>query len=166
MVQAIWVPLHTVFFMVIFVQLIGLVRVYGVAAADTGWAGLVAFVLFAFGIAGFQSLMLLESGVLPVLARSEETRALLDPSGPLVAGPLGNWFLVIVLSFSVGAVLFGLLLLRSHEFPRWAGPLLVAGPLFAFEPPVPLWLAKIAMVVFSVGVVGLGWGLWKRAGKA
>lgn len=165
MAQSIWGPVHVTFFIAIFVQLIGIVRIYGLASRDIGWPGLIAFVLFAFGTAGFQGVMLLESGVVPVLARSEATRTLLDPTGPLMGGPLGSWFIVIALTFSAGAVLFGLLLLRCREFPRWAGPLLVAAPLFAFEPPIPLWLAKTGLVIFSAGVLGLGWGIWQRAGK-
>jgi len=166
MVMPIWGPVHTVFYLAIFVSLIGVVRVYALALPHWGWFGLVGFVLFALGIAGFEGVMLLEAGVMPVLAASDATRALTEISGALMTGPLGMWFLFIAVTFSLGAILFGLMLLKVRALPRWAGPLLVAAPLFAFEPPVPLWLAKVARVVFSIGVIGLGWGIWKLPARA
>lgn len=165
MLDPVWGTVHAAFFILLFVQLIGLVRVYALVSADTGWAGLVGFLLFALGVAGFEGVMFLESAVLPVLARSDATRALLDETGPLMAGPLGTWFVLIAVIFSIGTVLFGLMLLRSRKIPRWAGPLLVVAPLFAFEPPIPQWLATSALVVFSIGVAGLGSGIWKHSAE-
>jgi len=161
MVMPIWGPVHTVFYLAIFVSLIGVIRIYAIALPQWGWFGLAGFVLFALGTAGFEGVMLLEAAVMPVLAASDTTRGLTEMSGALMAGPLGMWFLFIAVTFSLGAILFSLMLLKVKELPRWAGPLLVAAPLFAFEPPVPLWLGKVALVVFSIGVVGLGWGVWK-----
>jgi hypothetical protein len=166
MVVPIWGPVHTVFYLAIFVSLIGVIRIYALALPQWGWFGLVGFVLFALGIAGFEGVMLLEAAVMPVLAASDTTRALTEMSGALMTGPLGMWFLFIAVTFSLGAILFGLMLLKVRALPRWAGPLLVAAPLFAFEPPLPLWLAKIALVVFGIGVVGLGWGVWKLAARS
>jgi len=161
MVVPLWGPVHTVFYLALFVLLLGIIRVYAIALPQWGWFGLVGFVLFALGLVGFEGVMFLEASVMPVLASSDATRGLTEMSGALMAGPLGMWFLFIAVTFSLGAILFGLMLLKVRELPRWAGPLLVAAPLIAFEPPVPLWLAKIALVVFSIGVVGLGWGVWK-----
>jgi hypothetical protein len=132
-----------------------------VAAPQTGWIGLAGFVLFTLGLAGFEGVMLLEAAVLPVLAASDTTRGLAEASGALMAGPL----VLIAAAFSLGAIAFGLTLLRAKDLPRWAGPLLAAAPLFAFEPPLPLWLAKAGLVVFSVGLSGLGWGVWKVAAR-
>lgn len=161
MVMPIWGPVHTAFFLAIFVLLIGVVRVYAIALPQSGWVGLVGFVLFTLGLAGFEGVMLLEAGVMPVLAASDSTRGLTEASGSLMTGPLGIWFLFIAVTFSLGAILFGLMLLRVRDLPRWAGPLLVAAPLIAFEPPLPLWLAKVGLVIFSIGFLGLGWGVWK-----
>ena len=90
---------------------------------------------------------------------------LLDEAGPLMNGPLGVTFLVTGALMSVGFIVFGLLLVRSRDLPRWAGPLLVVTPLFAFSPPLPDLLGRIAIVVFSIGLLGLGYGLWKLAGR-
>jgi len=161
MVMPIWGPLHTVLFLALFVALVGVIRVYAVASSQSTWLGLVAFTLFALGIVGFEGVMLLEAAVLPVLAGSDATRALTEEAGALMTGPLGTWLPFIAIAFSVGAITFGLILLRAKDFPRWAGPLLMAAPLFAFEPPIPLWLAKAGVVVFSVGLIGLGWSIRK-----
>jgi hypothetical protein len=163
MAEWIWGPVHIVFFISLFVVLIGIIRVYGLISSKSGWPGLAAVVLFSLGIIGFEGVMLLEAAVVPVLAGSETTRNLLDETGPLFAGPLGVWFICIAVAFTLGAILFGLLWFRAKEPPRWAGPLLFSAPLFAFEPPVPLWLAKVGLVVFSVGIAGLGWGVWTRS---
>ena len=163
MVMPIWGPVHTVFFLAIFVSLIGVIRVYAIALPQSGWLGWVGFVLFTLGLVGFEGVMFLEAGVMPVLAASDATRGLTEAGGSLMTGPLGIWFLVIAVTFSVGAVFFGLMLVRVREMPRWAGPLLVAAPFIAFEPPLPLWLAKVGLVIFSIGFIGLGWGVWKLA---
>lgn len=163
MVERIWGPVHIVFFISLFVVLIGIIRVYGLIASKSGWPGLAAVVLFSLGLIGFEGVMLLEASVVPVLAGSETTRNLLDETGPLMAGPLGVWFICIAVAFTLGAILFGVVWFHAKEPPRWAGPLLLSAPLFAFEPPVPLWLAKVGLVVFSAGITGLGWGVWKRS---
>jgi hypothetical protein len=160
MVQSVWVPIHTVFFLTLFVGLLGVIHIYGLISGKSGWVALATVVLFAFGIVGFEGLMLLEVGVLPVLAGSEATIGLLEMTGPLFAGPLGGWLIVIAVAFSVGSIAFGLIL-RSSGLPKWAGPLLVAAPLFAFSPPIPLAIAKVGLVIYGVGFVGLGWGLWQ-----
>lgn len=165
MVMPLWIPVHTVFFLAIFVSLIGVIRVYALALPQSGWLGLVGFALFALGFAGFEGLMLLQATVLPVLAASDATRGLLEASGALMTGPLGIWLFCIAVSFSIGAILYGLMLLRVRDLPRWAGPLLVAAPLFAFEPPLPLWLAKVGLVIFSFGLIGLGLGVWKLSNR-
>ena len=117
------------------------------------------------GLAGFEGVMLLEAAVMPVLAASDATRGLMAAGSSLMNGPLGIWIPFIAVTFSIGAILFGLMLVRVRDLPRWAGPLLVTAPLFAFEPPVPLWLAKVGLVIFSVGLIGLGWGVWKVAAR-
>jgi hypothetical protein len=164
MAQPIWGLVHVVFFLTLFVLLLAVVRLYGLIAGSTGWMGLAAMVVAALGVVIFESVMVLESGVMPVLASAETTRGLLDESGPLLNGTLGFWFMGAAILTSVGFIAFGLLLLRSPDLPRWAGPLLVVAPLFAFSPPLPDWLARIALVVFSVGMLGLGWGVWKLGG--
>lgn len=162
MLEPIWGPLHTAFFFGLFVTLIGIFRVYGLISADSGWLGAGALVLFALGVVGFEGVMILEVGVFPVLAASEATRPLLGETSALFAGPLGMWLIGIALVFSVGAILFAISLFRARTLPRWAGPLLVVAPLFALSPPLPLWLAKVGLVVFfGGGIAGLGWGLWK-----
>lgn len=161
MVMPIWGPVHTVFFLAIFISLIGVIRVYAIALPQTGWLGWIGFVLFTLGLVGFEGVMFLEANVMPVLAASDATRGLTEASGSLMNGPLGTWFFVIAVAFSLGAILFGLMLVRVRELPRWAGPLLVAAPLIAFEPPLPLWLAKVGLIIFSIGFIGLGWGVWK-----
>jgi len=161
MVMPIWGPVHTVFFLAIFVSLIGVVRVYAIALPQSGWLGWLGFVLFTLGLVGFEGVTFLEANVMPVLAASDATRGLTEAGGSLMTGPLGIWFLFIAVTFSLGAILFGLMLLRVRDVPRWAGPLLLAAPLIAFEPPLPLWLAKVGLIIFSIGFIGLGWCVWK-----
>jgi hypothetical protein len=160
MVQSIWIPVHTVFFLTLFVGLLAVIHIYGLISAKTGWLALGAVVLFALGIVGFEGLMLMEVGVFPVLAGSQATAGLVEMTGPLFTGRLGAWLLLIAVAFSVGSIAFGLML-RSSGLPKWAGPLLVAAPLFAFSPPIPLIVAKVGLVVYGVGLAGLGWGLSK-----
>jgi hypothetical protein len=158
MVQSVWVPIHTVFFITLFISLLGVIHIYGLISTESGWLALATVVLFAFGIVGFEGLMLLELGVLPILANSEGTIGLLEMTGPLFAGPLGSWLVLIAIAFSLGSIAFGLML-RSSGLPKWAGPCLGAAPLFAFSPPIPLVVAKVGLVIYGVGFAGLGWGL-------
>jgi hypothetical protein len=161
MTSGLWGPLHAVFFLGLFVVLMGSLRLYGMVIERAGALGLLAITLFSLGLVGFAGAMMLESAVLPVLAASEATQNLLADSGPLISGPLGIWFIATAVTFTAGAILFGLVLRHAPRTPRWAGWLFFTAPLFAFEPPLPMWLARIGLVLFCVGIFGLGMGLLK-----
>jgi hypothetical protein len=164
MTTGLWGPLHVVFFLGLFVVLLGCLRLYGMVIERAGGMGLAAVILFSLGLVGFAGAMMLESAVMPVLAGSEATRNLVEESSPLFSGALGIWFIVIAVSFTIGAILFGLVLRRAPGMPRWPGWLFFSAPLFAFEPPLPLWLARIGLVLFCVGIFGLGLGLMRTGG--
>lgn len=163
MVQPLWQPVHLIFFVTLFVVLLAVIRIYGLVAARGGWLAAVAIVLLAFGIVGFEGLMLLEFAVFPELAANSATRSLLDETSVLFEGLLGPWLLAIGVVFSAGGILFALSLIRSGEWPRWSSALLVVAPVLAFSPPLPLWAWQVGLVVFSVGLADLGRSLWHRA---
>jgi len=164
MLQPLWQPLHVTFFVTLFVVLLAVIRIHGLVAPAGGWLDALAIVLFALGLVGFEGLMLLEFAVFPQLAANEATRSLLDETSPLFTGPLGDWLFATTAVFSVGGILFALSLLRHGGWPRWSSALLLTAPVVAFSPPLPLWAWQAGLVVFSVGLVGLGRNLWQRAG--
>lgn len=166
MVQASWVPLHLTFFFTLFVTLLAVIRIYGSIASRGGWLAAIAIVLFAYGLVGFEGVMLLEFGVFPQLAASDATRGLLDESGPLFVAMLGPWLMTTAVVFSIGGILFALSLIRDGGWPRWSSALLFVSPVVALSPPLPLWAWQAGLVVFSIGLADLGRTLWLRAGDS
>jgi len=164
MLQPLWQPLHVTFFITLFVILLAVIRIYGLVGSAGGWLDALAIVLFALGLVGFEGLMLLEFAVFPQLAANDATRSLLDESSPLFTGLLGDWLFATTVVFSVGGVLFALSLLSRPSWPRWSSALLLAAPVVAFSPPLPLWAWQVGLVVFSIGLIDLGRNLWQRAG--
>lgn len=62
----------------------------------------------------------------PVLAK--EAPNLLDMNGPLLQGLLGMFFLVTILSFVLGFLLFGIAVWQTNK-TKWLGVLLIIGSL-------------------------------------
>jgi hypothetical protein len=129
-----WVPAHTLFFSAMIFMLLGVTGVYLRQAQRAGIVGFVGFAMMFVGMsvvgAGF---MMLEAFVLPVLLENEATQYLASEQGPIFNGPLMTVMMIFGgPMYQLGTIITGATIFRAGVFPRWAGPLLVAGVIFGF----------------------------------
>jgi hypothetical protein len=129
-----WVPAHTLFFGAMIFMLLGITGVYLRQAERAGIIGLIGFVMAFVGMsvvgAGF---MMLEAFVLPVLLENEATQYLASEQGPIFNGPLMTVMMIFGgPMYQLGTIITGATIFRAGVFPRWAGPLLIAGVIFGF----------------------------------
>jgi hypothetical protein len=140
----------------------GLAGLYLRQREEVGVLGFIGSSLAIIGLALIASAMYFEAFIAPsVAARAPE----LFESFPAAGGWRG--FLAGVLAsgalFGVGFLLFGITMFRARIMPRWAIVLAVVGGIpFAVNFLLPRPIAILAVTVHSIGLMGLGFGLWKN----
>jgi hypothetical protein len=137
--------------------LLGLGRLYQRASGGLAFIG---YLLTFGGIALFVFFFALEAFVVPVIAADPNAQDLLDPAGPLLGGPLGLFLLVTGLIFTLGAILFGIAILRSATLPRWSGVLFIIGSAVAFVPPLPYAVLLISGLALGAAFIVTGFAIW------
>lgn len=155
-----WLVIHTIFIIGDVLSILGLMGLYARHAQALGRIGLMGFILITMGSALFVGVLMIDSYVVPALAADIKTQPLLDEAGPLFGGPLGLVFMISGLIFSLGAILTGLTIMRTSVLPRWAGLLLLGGPLLAFTPPLPHLVGVVGGALMGISFVWLGYALW------
>ena len=88
----------------------------------------------------------------------------LDPAvvQALFSGPLRIFFLAIGVSFLVGVLLFGLSSLRAGVFSRVAIVLYVVGFVpYSLSPFFPQLIVTLGQAIGALGIIWLGWELWR-----
>lgn len=154
-----WMLAHSLLLIGAVPALLGLAGMYertGGALALVGYLltfGSLACFIFAFGLEAF---------VVPVLAADPNAGALLEPAGPLFGGPLGLVLLVAGLAFTLGAIVFGIAMLRSGAFPRWTGPLLIVAAPVSLVPPLPYPVLLISGLALGLAFITAGFVIWSR----
>jgi hypothetical protein len=154
-----WILAHSLLLIGAVPALLGLTGMYertGGALALIGYLltfGSTACFIFVFGLEAF---------VVPVLAADPTAKAFLDPAGPLFGGPLGLVLLVVGLAFTLGAILFGIAILRSGAFLRWTGPLLIVAAPVSLVPPLPYPVLLISGLTLGLAFITAGFMIWSR----
>ena len=167
--SATWVPAHTFHFLGALFTLFGLVGLYAGRMKETGWLGLLAFVVAFIGTAMFVGTGMITAYLWPVIARTAPT--FVDPDGPMFTDPLAFGTISATYGFlAVGYILLGIVILRARILARWAGLLLIVGVVLFSVPVSPVgpapWIVRvIGALVFGAGLAWLGYALWSAAGK-
>jgi len=158
-----WVPAHQVYWVSAMLMLFGLVGLYARQVEKTGWLGLVGFVLAFIGTVLVDSIFVMASTVIHLVA--VQAPALFDQAG----APPTFGVLVVVLGFILGYILFGVATMRAGVLPRWSGLLLIIGSaMFMISEAVPLnaslshLIVTIGDVIFGAGFVWMGFALWSE----
>mgnify|MGYP001081728145 CR=1 FL=1 len=158
-----WVPAHLVYWVSVLLMHLSLVGLYERQVEKMGWLGLVGFVLAFVGTAVVGSILLYVFTVLPLIAG--EAQPIFDQAAttPVFLLP------VFVLGFGLGWILLGLATMRAGVLPRWSGLLLIVGvTLFVISEAVPFGvrlahtLVTIGDIIFSLGLVWVGYALWSE----
>jgi hypothetical protein len=164
-----WAPVHALLIGGAILSLFGLFSLYGVQAQQTGLLGLAGFGLAFIGSALVVAALVADAFVIPAIAADPAGGTLLDPTGPLFGGALGLVFLVMGLTFSLGALLLGFATARAGVLPRLSGILMLSGgPLLAFTPPLPAIVGMVGAVLLGAGYMWAGYAIWtnRAAGAA
>jgi hypothetical protein len=128
--------------------LIALVALYWRQASEAGLFGAVAFCTAATGIVALAGDMWFEGFAVPSLA--QVTPEVLGP--PASDSLLRAAWLVSVILFSLGWILFGLASLRARVFPRALSVAVAVAGLIGFQAAMPPWGVALGLAVAAVGV--------------
>jgi hypothetical protein len=158
-----WVPAHQVYWFASMLMLLGLVGLYARQVEQTGWLGLVGFILAFLGTVVVNSIFLMASTVLHLVA--VQASALFDQAG----APPTFGVLLVVLGYILGYILFGIATMRAGVLPRGSGLLLIIGSaMFMISEALPLTasishlIVTIGDVIFGAGFVWMGFALWSE----
>lgn len=154
-----WSLAHGLLFLGAIPALLGLVSVY---ERLKGLLGFIAYLLTFSSIASFVFAFALETFVVPVMAADPNAGMLLDPSGPLLGGPLGVFLLVIGLAFTSGAILLGMAILRSSDLPKWSGILWIVAAPASLVPPLPYLVLLISGLALGLAFAVTGFAIWSQ----
>jgi hypothetical protein len=175
-----WVPAHLLGFVSVMLMHLSLIGLYARQAEQTGWLGLVGFLLAFVGSAFAIVIQYVTSTVIPLIAA--QAPALFDQAmtPPSFAPPL------FVFGFILGHVLFGVATIRAGVLPRGSGVLVVVGILLFFlgeisflgqglsAPALQQFFALIRKlhgivllgdIAFGLGLAWMGYTIWKEKGE-
>ena len=158
-----WVPAHQVYWVSAMLMLFGLLGLYARQVEKAGWLGLVGFVLAFIGTVLVDSIFLMASTVIHLVA--VQAPALFDQT----AAPPAFGVLVVVVGYILGYILFGIATMRAGVLPRGSGLLLIIGSaMFMISEAVPLnasfshLIVTLGDVIFGAGFVWMGFALWSE----
>jgi hypothetical protein len=147
----------------------GIAGLYARQVKETGWLGLVGYVLLTIFYAVQMCFAFMEPLVLPLLTSVSPdfvTSALLIPTGPgpMNLGALATIYPLISMLYLLGLMLFGIAIFRARILSRWAGALLaISGPLAAILTVVaPHQIARLAAMPMGIALIWLGYSLWSE----
>ncbi len=163
-----WVQVHILSFAEAVLALIGLTGIYFVQARKAGILGLIAYALFAFFFVLQAAFNFAEAFIAPLIAQSAPQLAvdfvgLFGRYAPVTdLGALAALPTVGAALYVVGAILLGIVVIRSRVLARGAGILLIAA---AVATPIagvllPHALERMAAVPMGAALVWLGVSLW------
>ena len=160
-----WTPAFTIGMFAFLLAVLAIVGIHVRQSEAAGTLGLIGFVLAVFSSALFVGVFMIQGYVLPVLATQpnalKTANELLGPTGPLAGFfPI---FLLTLLLFNLGFILFSISIMRAGVLPRWAGLLLLIGTVLSNAQifgPVGEIISKLGAVGFDIGFVWLAYALW------
>ncbi len=162
-----WAFVHVLACTMAFLGIFGMVGLYARQVEESGWLGLIGFVLFSLWLGLVLCFSFVETLILPVLAT--EAPNVVDGlmamfTGPVTGVDLGilpTLWLISGPLYILGGLIFGIATFRAGVLPRWAGALLAAGTALA---PVAALLpfeyqSKVTIPV-GLALIWLGYALW------
>lgn len=152
------------FLCILLLSLFALLGAYVRLMTRAGTLGALGFVLAFVGTALFIGAGFFQGFIMPALGADPATRPLLEMSGPLLGGPLGQAFAGGGMIFAAGYVLFGIAVARSRVLPAGVGLLwALSSPILGLSPLMPLWARTLGSVAWGLANLWLGVALWTGA---
>ena len=148
MTDPIFVVFSAAYFMAFPLLLIALVALYWRQAGQAGVFGAVAFCTALTGTVALAGDMWFDAFAVPWLVQVAPAVVGADRSGSLM---MAGWLVSVVL-FSLGWVLFGLASFRSRAVPRASSIAVAVGGLIGFKAATAPWGVALGLAVAAVGV--------------
>ena len=149
--------------------LIGITGIYARQVRETGWLGLIGFLLLIISWALNLAYIFAETFIIPLLTTTSPT--FIDGFFGIVnghpvetnLGSLPALFALVGITYMLGGLLFGIAAFRAGILPRWAAGLLAAAsaltPLAAL---VPHEFQRLAGMPVGIALASLGYALWSE----
>ena len=150
--------------------LLGITGLYARQVEETGWLGLVGYLLLTIYYAVQMCISFIEPTILPLLTTMAPTfveSALRLSSGtgvPTNLGGLTTVYSLVSILYVLGSLLFGIAMFRARILPRWAAALLaVSGPLAGtMFTLLPYQLVQLTSIPIGAAMVWLGYALFSE----
>jgi hypothetical protein len=163
---AIITPLKTVMCLLF---LLGITGLYARQVKETGWLGLVGFLVFSLGWAITTANVFAETFIMPPLASVAPTfvDSFLGVAGGRTSevnlGAIPVLFAFAGILYMLGGLLFGIATFRAGILPRWAGGLLAGtAALTPLAALLPHAIQRLAAVPMGLALAWLGYALWSE----
>jgi len=172
---AAWINVHIFAFALGFFGLFGMAGLYARQVEESGWLGLIGFLLFSAWMTLVCGFSFVEAFIEPRLV-TESPAFVASLMGMFTSMPseidlgiLPTLWNISGLLIILGPLLFGIATFRARVLPRWAGGLLalvaVLVPVGGMVPPG--YQAKLIMIPLGLAVAWLGYALFvERREKA
>ena len=167
-----WAIVHFMGVAMCLFSLIGVTGIYASQVEESGWLGLVGFLLAGLFWAFTLCFQFIEALISPVLASAAPNveegilGIITGHAGAIDLGLLPTVYSLTGLLYIASGVLFGIAIFRAGVLPRWAGALLalaavapIAGPLVGHP------LDRVFAVPMGLALAWLGYAVWSDRGK-
>lgn len=149
-----WVPAHGLLWMAYTLALVGWIGLYIVHASRAGGLGVAGFVVIIIGSSLISWIFSSDVTFVPVIAaEAPKLFQQIFSGGHIAVG------IVSVLTWVLGNVLFGSSVIRAKVFPKWAGVLLIIGPVvipIAYLSHLSIHVVAAGAFIASAGQIWLG----------
>jgi hypothetical protein len=150
--------------------LLGITGLYARQVEETGWQGLVGYLLLTIFYAVQMCISFIEPTVLPLLTTTAPTfvESVLQLSSgtgvPTNLGSLTNVYSLVSILYVLGSLLFGIATFRARILPRGAAVLLaisgpLAGTMFTL---LPYQLVQLTSIPIGFAMVWLGYAIFSE----
>jgi hypothetical protein len=154
---------NALFILILLFNLFALTGFYAQNREKGGYLAFFGFLLAFIGTSLFVGAGIFQAFVAPVLAKAENTRSLLEQSGPLLNGPLGAIFASTGMIFALGYILMAVSMLRTKVFTTLGAVLLFSAPILGLSPLMPLPVRIVGCLAYGAAHIILGRQLIKPA---
>lgn len=177
-IQAVNLPVNSSLFIIItsfktsisIFALLGITGLYARQVEETGWQGLVGYLLLTIYYAVQMCISFIEPTILPLLTTIAPTfveSAMQLSSGvgtPTNLGGLTTMYTTASILYVLGSLLFGIAMFRARILPRWTAALFaVSGPLSGtMFTLLPYQLVQLTSIPIGAALVWLGYALFSE----
>ena len=174
-IQPVQAPVNTSMFIILtylktsisIFSLLGITGLYARQVEETGWLGLVGYLLLTIYYAVQMCISFIEPTILPLLTTVAPTfvESVLQLSGgtgsPTNLGGLTTAYTLASILYVLGSLLLGIAMFRARILPRWTAALLaVSGPLAGtMFTLLPHQLVQLTSIPMGTAMVWLGYAL-------